>query len=72
MTGLGNFSHIVADLDKSLAFYHEVLGLELVAPPRPFDPNLTIMKIRQHAGSAVARAAVEGAWRRGGRGDYRI
>jgi catechol 2,3-dioxygenase-like lactoylglutathione lyase family enzyme len=45
VTGVGNFSHIVANLDRSLAFYHDVLGLELVAPARPFDPNPTIMKL---------------------------
>src|SRR5262245_19735174 len=29
--GSGNFSPIVADLDKSIAFYHDVLGLDLPA-----------------------------------------
>ena len=28
VVGVGNFSHIVQDLDKSLAFYRDVLGLE--------------------------------------------
>ena len=51
VTSLGNFSHIVANLDKSLAFYHDVLGLELVAPPRPFDPNPTIMKLGDTPGA---------------------
>jgi catechol 2,3-dioxygenase-like lactoylglutathione lyase family enzyme len=49
--GVGNFSHIVADLDKSLAFYRDVLGLELIAPPRPFDPNPAIMKLGNTLGA---------------------
>jgi catechol 2,3-dioxygenase-like lactoylglutathione lyase family enzyme len=51
VTGIGNFSHIVTNLDKSLAFYHDVLGLELVAPARAFDPNPTIMKLGDTAGA---------------------
>ncbi len=49
--GVGNFSHIVADLDKSLAFYHDTLGLELVAPAGKFDPNPTIMKLGDTTGA---------------------
>ena len=45
ITGVGNFSHIVADLDKSLAFYRDVIGLQPGAPPRPFDGNPAIMKL---------------------------
>jgi predicted enzyme related to lactoylglutathione lyase len=45
ITGVGNFSHIVADLDKSLAFYRDVIGLQPGAPPRPFDGNVAIMKL---------------------------
>jgi catechol 2,3-dioxygenase-like lactoylglutathione lyase family enzyme len=32
VAGVGNFLHIVADLDRSLAFYHDTLGLELSGP----------------------------------------
>jgi catechol 2,3-dioxygenase-like lactoylglutathione lyase family enzyme len=45
ITGVGNFSHIVADLDKSLAFYRDVIGLQPNAPPRPFDGNPAIMRL---------------------------
>jgi len=45
ITGVGNFSHIVADMEKSLAFYRDVLGLELVGPVRPFDANPAIIKL---------------------------
>src|ERR1700723_2968906 len=51
ITGVGNFSHIVADLDKSLAFYRDVLGLEPAAAPRPFDANPAIMKLGNTPGA---------------------
>ena len=44
-TGVGNFSHIAASLDKSLEFYRDLLGLELNGPVRPFDANPAIMKL---------------------------
>jgi catechol 2,3-dioxygenase-like lactoylglutathione lyase family enzyme len=33
VVGVGPFLHIVSDLDRSLAFYHDKLGLELSGPP---------------------------------------
>jgi catechol 2,3-dioxygenase-like lactoylglutathione lyase family enzyme len=33
VVGVGPFLHIVSDLDQSLAFYHDELGLELTGPP---------------------------------------
>src|SRR5271170_2885668 len=51
IVGVGNFSHIVANLDKSLEFYRDVLGLELAAPARPFDGNPAIMKLGDTAGA---------------------
>src|SRR5580658_3154095 len=33
VVGVGPFLHIVADLDQSLSFYHDTLGLELTGPP---------------------------------------
>jgi catechol 2,3-dioxygenase-like lactoylglutathione lyase family enzyme len=41
---IGNFSHIVANLDRSIAFYREGLGLEPTAPPGPFEPIVPIMR----------------------------
>ena len=63
IVGLGNFSHIVADLDKSVAFYHDVLGLDLAAPARPFDPNPAIMKLGNTPGaqSRMVQLRVPGA-----------
>jgi catechol 2,3-dioxygenase-like lactoylglutathione lyase family enzyme len=51
VTGVGNFSHIVASLDKSLEFYRDVLGLEPAAPPRPFDGNPAIMNLGDTPGA---------------------
>ncbi|HEY5569298.1 MAG TPA: VOC family protein [Gammaproteobacteria bacterium] len=39
--GVGNFAHIVADLDASLALYRDVLGLEVYAS-QPSAPNAAI------------------------------
>src|SRR5580698_8368657 len=50
VTGVGNFSHIVANLDKSVDFYHNVLGLDLATPPAPFSPNPLIMKLGNTTG----------------------
>jgi catechol 2,3-dioxygenase-like lactoylglutathione lyase family enzyme len=33
VVGVGPFLHIISDLDQSLAFYHDALGLELTGPP---------------------------------------
>jgi catechol 2,3-dioxygenase-like lactoylglutathione lyase family enzyme len=33
VVGVGPFLHIVADLDQSLSFYNDTLGLELTGPP---------------------------------------
>jgi predicted enzyme related to lactoylglutathione lyase len=37
ITGVGNFSHIVASLDRSIQFYRDVIGLELEGAPRVFS-----------------------------------
>src|SRR4030095_12963737 len=49
--GVGNFSHIVADLDKSLAFYRDVIGLTPTAPPQAFSGNPIIMKLGNTPGA---------------------
>jgi catechol 2,3-dioxygenase-like lactoylglutathione lyase family enzyme len=45
VVGVGNFAHIVTDLEKSLAFYRDVLGLEVALQPTAFAPNEAIMKM---------------------------
>jgi catechol 2,3-dioxygenase-like lactoylglutathione lyase family enzyme len=42
--GVGNFSHIVRDMDRAVAFYRDVLGLEMSANV-PFSPNPAIMRL---------------------------
>jgi catechol 2,3-dioxygenase-like lactoylglutathione lyase family enzyme len=37
VVGVGGFSHIVENVDRSVFFYQNVLGLEMPNPPRPFD-----------------------------------
>src|SRR5579862_6648151 len=41
VTGVGNFIHVVADLDKSIEFYRDGIGLELngAPTPRPYMTN---------------------------------
>jgi len=51
VAGIGNFSHIVSNLDQSIAFYRDVIGLELSAPPQPFSPNPVIMKLGNTPGA---------------------
>ena len=51
VAGMGNFSHVVTNLDKSLEFYQGVLGLEPTAPPAPFDGNPAIQKLGNTTGS---------------------
>ena len=50
ITGVGNFSHIVANLDRSLEFYRDVLGLE-VTVSQPFSPNPAIMALGNTPGA---------------------
>ena len=51
VTGVGNYSHIVADLDKSLAFYRDVIGLKPSAPPQAFSGNPAIMRLGNTPGA---------------------
>jgi catechol 2,3-dioxygenase-like lactoylglutathione lyase family enzyme len=63
VAGVGNFSHIVSNLDKSIEFYRDVIGLELTAPPAPFSPNPAIMKLGNTIGaqSHIALMKIPGA-----------
>jgi len=54
--GVGNFAHIVADLDKSLGFYRDVLGLT-VSGTIPFAPNEAVAKFG-HTEGGQSRVAV--------------
>ena len=61
VVGVGNFAHIVADLDKSLGFYRDVLGLT-VSATIPFAPNEAVAQFGQTEGgqSRVAVLKVPG------------
>ncbi len=56
VVGVGNFGHIVADLERSLGFYRDVLGLEVVAS-QPFAPNDAVAKFG-HTEGGQSRIAV--------------
>ena len=61
--GAGNFSHVVTRLEKSVAFYHDVLGLDIATPPQAFSPNPAIMKMTNAIGgqSRIAVLKIPGA-----------
>lgn len=56
VVGVGNFAHIVADLDKSLGFYRDVLGLT-VSNTIPFGPNDAVATFG-HTEGGQSRVAV--------------
>ena len=56
IVGVGNFAHIVADLDRSLGFYRDVLGLSVTATV-PFAPNDAVAKFG-HTEGGQSRVAV--------------
>jgi lactoylglutathione lyase len=63
VTGIGNFGHTVANLEKSIAFYRDVLGLELARPPAPFAVNEAISRMTDTVGgqSHIAVMKVPGS-----------
>lgn len=58
IVGVGNFTHVVADLDKNIAFYRDLLGLESLGPagPRPFASIPPIQAATNTKGSQVRLA----------------
>ena len=58
IVGVGNFSHIVQNLDKSLEFYRGVLGLE-VTVNQPFAPNPAIAKLGNTLGAQARYVALK-------------
>jgi catechol 2,3-dioxygenase-like lactoylglutathione lyase family enzyme len=69
--GVGNFIHAVADLDQSLAFYRDAVGMELQAPangaapqvPRPYIATPEILRLYDAVGGQyrVASTLVQGS-----------
>jgi catechol 2,3-dioxygenase-like lactoylglutathione lyase family enzyme len=58
VVGVGNFSHIVRDLDRFVEFYRDVLGLELTGPARPFDNDPSILKLANAPGAEFRYASL--------------
>jgi len=56
VVGVGNFAHIVSDLDRSLGFYRDLLGLK-VTNTIPFAPNEAVAKFG-HTEGGQSRVAV--------------
>ncbi len=57
VVGVGAFSHIVANVERSVAFYRDVLGLEMPNPPRAFDSTPWIIDMGNTPG-AQSRPAI--------------
>jgi catechol 2,3-dioxygenase-like lactoylglutathione lyase family enzyme len=57
VVGVGGFSHIVENVERSVAFYRDVLGLEMPNPPRPFDSTPWIIAMGNTPG-AQSRPAI--------------
>jgi catechol 2,3-dioxygenase-like lactoylglutathione lyase family enzyme len=61
--GVGNFSHIVASLERSIDFYERVLDLEPNVAPTAFSPNPAIMRLGDTLGaqSRIATFRIPGS-----------
>src|SRR5580698_7821139 len=57
VVGVGGFSHIVDNVERSVAFYRDVLGLEMPNAPRPFDSTPWIVDMGNTPG-AQSRPAI--------------
>lgn len=51
--GVGNFIHVVANLDRSIEFYHDALGLEMTGAPGPraFSANAVVSSLYDAPGA---------------------
>lgn len=51
--GVGNFIHVVQNLDRSIEFYHDALGLEMtgVPGPRAFSANAVVSSLYDAPGA---------------------
>jgi catechol 2,3-dioxygenase-like lactoylglutathione lyase family enzyme len=60
---VGNFSHIVSNLERAADFYRDVIGLEVNQPPAAFAPNPPIMDLGNTPGaqSRIATFRVPGS-----------
>jgi lactoylglutathione lyase len=51
VAGVGNFSHIVANMDRAIEFYRDVIGLEMSGQPGTFSGNPSIMSLGNTPGA---------------------
>jgi catechol 2,3-dioxygenase-like lactoylglutathione lyase family enzyme len=60
--GVGNFIHNVADLDQSVRFYRDLLGMEMPRPPGDWQTTEGVLKLYGASGAKfrVANAQVTG------------
>jgi catechol 2,3-dioxygenase-like lactoylglutathione lyase family enzyme len=63
VVGVGNFSHIVSDIERAAAFYAEVLELVPGRAPTEFSPNPAIMRLGATPGaqSRIATFSIPGS-----------
>jgi len=63
VTNVGNFIHNVGDLDRSVHFYRDVLGMELQRPPGDWQTTEGVLKMYDSAGGKfrVASAQIPGS-----------
>jgi len=63
--GVGNFIHVVSNLDRSIEFYHDGLGLEMTGAPGPhaFSANAVVSSLYDAPGaqSRVASFKIPGS-----------
>ena len=53
--GVGNFIHVVQNLDRSIEFYRDGLGLEMTGAPRPhaFSANAVVSSLYDAPGASA-------------------
>lgn len=51
ISGVGNFSHIVANMDRAVEFYRDVIGLEMAGQPGAFSGNPAILNLGNTPGA---------------------
>src|SRR2546428_6183867 len=63
VTGVGNFIHNVGELDRSVHFYRDVLGMELQRPPGDWQTTEGVLKMYDAEGGRfrVANAQIPGS-----------
>ena len=66
VVGAGNFLHVVADVERAIAFYRDTLGLESPAPavtPRPYLATPEIVRLYDATGGRyrTANAGIAGS-----------